>query len=110
MIRHILLITFTADASPAAIDQVREAFLQIPAHVEGVQVVEWGVNDSPEGKDAGFTHCVLMTFQDEQARQRYLPHPKHDELKAIFRPVLSNIVFLDYPVLPHNSGVSSAAY
>lgn len=51
-----------------------------------------------------------MTFQDEQARQRYLPHPTHEALKAIFRPLLGNIVVLDYPVLPHNSSVSSAAY
>lgn len=109
MIRHILLITFTADASPEAISQVREAFLLIPAHVEGVQAVEWGINDSPEGKNAGFTHCVLMTFQDEQARQRYLPHPRHEALKAIFRPVLSNIIVLDYPVLPLDRGISSSA-
>lgn len=110
MIRHILLITFTADASPTAIDQVRDAFLHIPEHIEGVLAVEWGVNDSPEGKSAGYTHCVLMTFQDEQARQRYLPHPKHEALKAIFRPLLGNIFVLDYPVLPPNSSVSSAAY
>lgn len=48
MIRHILSITFTADASPTAINQVREAFLHIPECIEGVLAVEWGVNDSPE--------------------------------------------------------------
>ncbi|ATA25308.1 stress protein [Brenneria goodwinii] len=105
MIRHILLITFTAQASAAEIEQVKTAFLQMPENIEGVQAVEWGYNDSPEGKNAGFTHCVMMTFRDEQARQRYLPHPKHDELKAIFRPVLSDIIVLDYPVLSDNSRV-----
>ncbi|WP_374936606.1 Dabb family protein [Aeromonas sp. ASNIH6] len=30
------------------------------------------------------------------ARQRYLPHPDHDALKAIFRPVLERIIVLDY--------------
>ncbi|MGL4507727.1 MAG: Dabb family protein, partial [Aeromonas sobria] len=44
----------------------------------------------------GFTHSVLMTFADEAARQRYLPHPDHDALKAIFRPVLERIIVLDY--------------
>ncbi|MGL4479860.1 MAG: Dabb family protein, partial [Aeromonas veronii] len=43
-----------------------------------------------------FTHSVLMTFADEAARQRYLPHPDHDALKAIFRPVLERIIVLDY--------------
>lgn len=102
MIRHILLITFTDNASATAIEQVKMAFLHMTEKVEGVQAVEWGYNDSPEGKNAGFTHCVMMTFSDEQARQRYLPHPRHDELKAIFRPVLKDIIVLDYPLLPDN--------
>ncbi|MCG8708634.1 Dabb family protein [Brenneria sp. 4F2] len=102
MIRHILLIAFTEKASAIEIEQVKMAFLQMPEQIEGVQAVEWGCNDSPEGKNAGFTHCVMMTFCDEQARQRYLPHPKHDQLKAIFRPVLNDIIVLDYPVLPDN--------
>ncbi|MDX5628271.1 MULTISPECIES: Dabb family protein [unclassified Brenneria] len=102
MIRHILLIAFTEKASATEIEQVKMAFLHMTENVEGVQAVEWGCNDSPEGKNAGFTHCVMMTFCDEQARQRYLPHPRHDELKAIFRPVLNDIIVLDYPLLPEN--------
>jgi len=102
MIRHILFITLTDDASPAQTDAVRLAFLRIPNQVEGVTRVEWGVNDSPEAKNAGFTHCVLMTFADEVARQRYLPHPAHDALKSIFRPVLQDIVVLDFTLAPEN--------
>ncbi|MGL6363746.1 Dabb family protein [Aeromonas veronii] len=96
MIRHILLIAFKPGTQPARIDAVRTAFLAIPHQVSGVTAVEWGRNDSPEGRDDGFTHSVLMTFADEAARQRYLPHPDHDALKAIFRPVLERIIVLDY--------------
>ena len=102
MIRHILFITLTDDASPAQIDAVRLAFLHIPQRVEGVTCVEWGVNDSPEGKNAGYTYCVLMTFIDEAARQRYLPHPAHDALKSIFRPILQDIVVLDFTLATEN--------
>ncbi|WP_139697534.1 Dabb family protein, partial [Aeromonas salmonicida] len=42
------------------------------------------------------THCVLMTFADERARQRYLPHPDHEALKQRFRPVLERIIVFDY--------------
>lgn len=100
MIRHILFITFTDSALPEQILAVRTAFLQIPARIEGVTSVEWGVNDSPEEKNAGFTHCVLMTFADEAARQRYLPHLAHDDLKVIFRPILREIIVLEYTVIP----------
>lgn len=100
MIRHILFITFTDSALPEQIQAVRSAFLQIPDRVEGITGVEWGTNDSPEEKNAGFTHCVLMTFVDEAARQRYLPHPVHDDLKTIFRPILQDIIVLDYTLNP----------
>ncbi|MDM5090820.1 Dabb family protein [Aeromonas bestiarum] len=96
MIRHILLITFKGEASPDDIAAVRAAFLAIPHQVSGVLAVEWGQNDSPEGRAEGFTHSVLMTFADEAARQSYLPHPDHDALKALFRPVLDRIIVLDY--------------
>lgn len=100
MVRHILFITFTDEASVEQIDAIRQAFLQIPDRLEGVAGVEWGMNDSPEGKNGGFTHCVLMTFKDEAARQQYLPHPAHDDLKTIFRPILQDIIVLDYTLVP----------
>jgi len=103
MIRHILFITFTEDATADQINAVRQAFLHIPQQVEGVVSVEWGVNDSPEGKNAGYTHCVLMSFAGEPARQRYLAHPAHDALKAIFRPVLQDILVLDFTLAPEDS-------
>ncbi|GAB3518036.1 Dabb family protein [Photobacterium alginatilyticum] len=96
MIRHILLIELNPEASPEQVDAVRLAFEQIPGQIEGVTEVEWGVNDSPEGKNQAFTHCVLMTFEDEAARQAYLPHPKHEALKVIFRPIIKNLIVFDY--------------
>lgn len=98
MIRHVLLIKFNASASTDDIQAIRGRFELIPAKIQGVESVEWGVNDSLEGKSQGYTHVVLMTFADEDARQRYLPHPEHDALKAVFRPVLDDIVVVDYPV------------
>lgn len=98
MIRHILLIQFKQDADRASIDAVKEAFLAIPAKIDGVEAVEWGENNSPEGKSRNFTHCVMMTFSDEAARDRYLPHPEHEALKAVFRPTLQDIIVFDYGV------------
>ncbi|HDR2836432.1 MULTISPECIES: Dabb family protein [Enterobacteriaceae] len=100
MIRHILLIRFTSEVKPAQIASVREAFLSLPLRMQGVVSVEWGENNSREGKNAGYTHCVMMTFFDEQARQLYLPHPQHEAIKAIFRPILNDIIVFDYDLDP----------
>ena len=96
MIRHILLIQFKPDATDEGISAVKQAFLNIPDRIQGVASVEWGVNDSPEGKNAGFTHCVYMSFTDEAAREHYLVHPDHLAVKTIFRPVLKELIVFDY--------------
>lgn len=96
MIRHILLIKFKASAELSEIDRLRTLFESMPQKVEGVTSVEWGLNDSPEHKNQGYTHCVLMTFANEQGRQNYLPHPEHDALKEVFGPLLEDIVVFDY--------------
>lgn len=96
MIRHILLIKFKDTADAAAIATLKHLFEAIPEKVEGVLAVEWGVNNSPEGKHQGYTHAVLMTFADEAGRQHYLPHPAHEALKQVFKPLLEDIVVFDY--------------
>lgn len=98
MIRHILLIKFQDSAELADIDRVKSLFDAIPDKVDGVVSVEWGLNDSPENKNQGYTHCVLMTFTNEQARQHYLPHPEHESLKEVFLPLLEDIIVFDYQV------------
>lgn len=96
MIRHILLIKFKPETKQSNIENVRELFDSMPTKVEGVESVEWGLNDSPEGLDQGFTHAVVMTFTDEQARQNYLPHPEHEALKTVFVPMVDDIIVFDY--------------
>lgn len=98
MIRHLLLIKFDPDVSTGAITRVEKAFLHIPETVGGILNVEWGINISAENKNAGFTHCVQMTFLNNAALQHYLPHPEHKKLKAIFRPLIRDIIVLDYKV------------
>lgn len=75
---------------------LKQVFLEIPGCIEGVLSVEWGVNNSPENKNKGCSHCVFMTFKDEIARDNYLLHPEHVKLKNIFLPLLNKIIVLDY--------------
>ncbi|WP_439146695.1 Dabb family protein [Vibrio sp.] len=96
MIRHILLIKFKQEVEVSEIEKLKGLFEAMPIKVEGVTSVEWGLNDSPENKNQGYNHSVLMTFADEAGRQNYLPHPEHDALKDVFRPLLDDIIVFDY--------------
>jgi len=96
VIRHILLIKFNPSANASKIEELKTLFESMPQKVDGVTSVEWGINDSPENMNQGYTHSVLMNFADEAARQHYLPHPEHEALKAVFIPLLDDIVVFDY--------------
>ena len=98
MIRHILLIKFKLTAETSDVEKLRVLFEAMPDKVEGVVSVEWGLNDSQENKNKGYTHSVLMTFADEVGRQNYLPHPEHVALQSVFSPLLEDIVVFDYVV------------
>ena len=100
MIRHLLLIKFKESATQAELEHVKSMFALIPERITGIDSVEWGLNNSPENLNRGYTHAVLMTFADEAARERYLPHPEHEALKEFFVPLLEDIVVFDYSTPP----------
>lgn len=98
MIRHVLLLEFKLAVTESDMLSVFKEFESMPSKVEGVLSVEWGLNNSPENINRGFTHCVFMTFADEQGRNNYLPHPEHELLKAQLNLLLENIIVLDYQI------------
>lgn len=98
MVRHIILIKFKSTAETSEINELRSSFESMPLKIKGVTSVEWGLNDSPEGKNKNYTHVVLMNFINDTARVNYFPHPEHVELKKLFRPILEDLVVFDYTV------------
>jgi hypothetical protein len=76
-VRHIVVFKYKPDATPEQIRQVTEAFRGLQKKVPGIIGFEDGVNNSPEGKNLGFTHVYMVTFEDAAARDAYLPHPEH---------------------------------
>ncbi|NBC03122.1 MAG: Dabb family protein, partial [Bacteroidetes bacterium] len=76
-LRHVVLFKFKDSATEADIKEVEDAFLALPSKIETIKAFEWGLNNSPEGLDKGFTHCFLLTFDSEEGRATYLPHPAH---------------------------------
>lgn len=96
MVRHILLIEFRPDINNDDIDNIKKSFIEIKNRICGIISVEWGLNNSPENKNKNYGYCVVMTFEDNEARDNYLPHPEHEKLKKIFSPLLKDIIVFDY--------------
>lgn len=97
-LRHLVLLKFKADTSPAQLQALEGAFAALANQISEVQSLEWGTNNSPEGLEKGFTHCFNLTFADEAARAAYLPHPVHLAFVEQLKPALDDVLVLDYAV------------
>jgi quinol monooxygenase YgiN len=96
MLRHVVLFRFRPDAEPEAIHHIEAAFAALPDRIEHIRGFEWGRNTSPEGLDKGFTHAFVVSFTDEADRDAYLPHPAHQAFVARLKPLLDDVLVIDY--------------
>ncbi len=96
VLQHLVLIAFKDQCTASEIEAVKQAAAalnDIPG-VEGLQFVE---NVSPEGLDKGYTHCLTLTFKNENVRDNvYLPHSLHQAFVAFFVPKTKAVLVFDH--------------
>lgn len=95
-LRHVVLFKFKESATEADIQSVEAAFSALPGKIPEISGYEWGTNNSPEGLDKGFTHCFFLSFDSEEDRAVYLPHPDHKAFGDVLKPHLEDVLVLDY--------------
>jgi len=96
VLRHVVMFKFKADASEAQIKSVTDAFALLPKKIDAIKEFEWGTDVSEENASKGFTHCFLVTFADEKGRAEYLPHAAHDEFVKSVKPLVDDVMVIDY--------------
>ncbi|MGV6831098.1 MAG: Dabb family protein [bacterium] len=95
-LRHVVLFTFNESSSQADISEVEKAFNALPSKIKEIKDFEWGINNSPEKINKGFTHCFFLTFDSEEGRDIYLDHPDHVAFGEIVTPHLADVLVVDY--------------
>ncbi len=96
VLRHVVLLKFKDDATPAQIRKVENAFVALPSKVDAIYDLEWGTDVSVEDLQQGFTHCFFVSFRSEADRAKYLPHPAHKEFGQILGSHLDKVLVIDY--------------
>lgn len=92
-VKHVVVFKYKATATAAQIEEVTNAFKALKAKIPGITSFEYGVNNSPENLNKGFTHVYLLTFSNAVARNNYLPHPEHKK----FGELLGRLGVLEEP-------------
>ncbi|MBT9190026.1 Dabb family protein [Zobellia russellii] len=96
LLRHVVLFKFKPETSKEDIKKVEDAFTALPSKIPQIVGYEWGLNNSPEGLNDGFTHCFFLTFNSEEDRATYLPHPDHKAFADALGPYLDGVLVVDY--------------
>lgn len=97
-LRHVVVFKYKADASKADIQKVTDSFRALQDKIPGIVSFEHGINNSPEGKNMGFTHVYMLTFESAEDRDNYLPHPEHKKFGSLLGElgVIEDVFVVDY--------------
>ena len=96
--KHYGVFQFTVSTTQEDIDRCFSVMMDMVGKIPGLLDMEHGPYDSGEGLNDGFTHGFIMTFDSAESRDAYLPHPAHEEVKAIVVPHLERLVVFDFAV------------
>ena len=98
MTRHFGMFQFKQGVSDAQIAECFVAMKGMIGKIPGFLEMEYGPYDSSEGLNDGYTHGFIMTFESPMAREAYLPHPVHEQVKELVVPKLERLVVFDFNV------------
>jgi len=95
-LQHVVSFKFKEAASKEQVKEIEEAFRALKTKIPQIEKLQWGLNNSPEGLNKGFTHCWILTFGSEGDRDAYLKHPDHVVFGKLLRPVLGDVLVVDF--------------
>ena len=96
VLRHVVLLQFKDEVSIKAREQAVQNFLDLKGKIPEILNIEGGKNISDGGLSKGFTHCFVLTFEDESDRDIYLPHPEHMRVVEENKPLLDDLLVADF--------------
>ena len=92
---HVVLVQWRADASEEDRRGIRSAARGMADAIPGILALDEGPSVSPEGLESGFDWGLVVTFEDADARDRYLPHPVHAAVGAQIVASAERLVVFD---------------
>lgn len=96
LLRHVVIFKFKDSASPDDAKKVSETFANLYGKVPQIKSFEWGINNSPEKFNEGFTHCFVLTFLAEKDLADYQLNPAHIEFQKILKLHMEKVFVVDY--------------
>jgi hypothetical protein len=98
MVRHFGVFKFKENVSAEEIGECFITMKKMVGQIPGLLDMEYGRYNGNEGLNEDFTHGFIMTFDSEESRDEYLPHPIHEKVKLLVVPKLEKVIVFDIVV------------
>ncbi len=96
LLRHVVIFKFKDSSTPADVQKVADTFQGLYGKVPQIKAFEWGINNSPEHFDQGFTHCFILSFASEKDLADYQLNPDHLAFQKVLQPHMEKVFVVDY--------------
>ena len=95
-LKMAIFVKFKPDANPEQMKLLENAVSEKLAKLDSMHHLEWGVNNSPETHDKGFTHAGMLTFTDSEARDQTITDPVYQEIADSLGELAENVRILEF--------------
>lgn len=96
LLRHVVIFKFKDTSSPEDIQKVADTFYALKDQVPQIVTMEWGINNSPENFNQGFTHCFVLSYKSESDLASYQEHSAHKAFQEVLKPHMEKVFVVDY--------------
>jgi hypothetical protein len=94
-IQHMVLLKFKPETPANKIADIFRKLEEFKEVIPGITYFAGGAYSSHEGLNKDYTHAFLMTFESVAARDAYLPHPAHEQIKSEILTVIDDVIAFD---------------
>lgn len=95
MVRHFGVFKFKEEITEGQIEECFQTMKAMVQQIQGLLNMEYGPYNGDEGLNEDFTHGFIMTFDNPESRDAYLPHPVHEKVKELVVPRLERFIVFD---------------
>jgi hypothetical protein len=97
MVEHVVLIKFSSNTTKEQKNELINKTYALKGIIPGIVDLQQGHNFSNRNK--GYDMGLTVRFENRDALEKYMPHPKHQEVLAFLKEIgLEDLIIVDFDV------------
>ena len=98
MIRHVVLMTFKDEATPADLDQIEQVVAEYASKVDYAIAMEHGRNINFDTSSPKASYAIVVDFASMEDCHRYNADPEHAAVGKVVQPWLASVLVTDFEI------------